>query len=178
MSIVISVIEKNKKFYIASDKRGERVGMVKDNYKKIYQLSKELYFGMTGIYEAGLSFFNYIKIFDTKDIDSLIDNINYSFDNFFKNDRPEELAVTIGGKDNSGGFFIWLKNIQGGTKFIKGSGNIEYAVSSNDKIEIFSGYFKKQIELRMSVRNAIIETIAYASRIDSGISKAYELRDL
>jgi hypothetical protein len=178
MSIVISVIEKNKKFYIASDKRGKRVDIIKDNYKKIYQLSKELYFGMTGIYEAGLSFFEHIKNFDTKNIDSLIENIDYSFDNFFKNDKPEKLAIMIGGKDNSGGFFIWLKNIQGETKFIKGSGNIEYAVISNDKIEIFSKYFKEQIELRMSVRNAIIETIAYASRIDSSISKTYELRNL
>ncbi len=84
----------------------------------------------------------------------------------------------IAGRDNNGDFFVWQKNIQGETKFIKGSEKIEFAISSNDKIEIFGEYFKKQITSGLSVRDAIIRTIEHASKIDSSISKEYELYEI
>ena len=178
MSIVISVIEENKKLYIASDKRGKRRNGVSDDYQKIYQLAEDLYFGMTGIYEAGLHVWNYIKEYDVSDRHRLIKKINVCFDSCFKKDKPEKLAIMIAGRDNNGDFFVWQKNIQGETKFIKGSENIELAISSNDKIEIFGEYFKKQKTSGLSVRDTIIRTIEHASKIDSSISKEYELYEI
>jgi len=84
MSIVISVIEGNKKLYIASDKRGKRRNGVSDDYQKIYQLTEDLYFGMTGIYEAGLYVWNHIKEYDASDKHRLIGNIFLSGKKIFK----------------------------------------------------------------------------------------------
>ena len=178
MSIVISVIEENKKLYIASDKRGKRRNGISDDYQKIYQLAEDLYFGMTGIYEAGVYVWNHIKEYDVSDKYRLIENINIFFASCFKMDKPERLAIMIAGRDNNGDFFVWQKNIQGETKFIKGSEKIEFAISSNDKIEIFGEYFKKKIISGLSVRDAIIRTIEHASKIDSSISKEYELFEI
>ncbi len=178
MSIVISVIERNEHFYIASDKRGIKKGIVRDNYQKIYQLSPGLYFGMTGIYEAGLDFFNCIKEHDFNDRHNSIDNINNLFDSFFRRKKPEKLAIMIAGRDNSGNFFIWQETIQGQTEHIKGSDKIELAISTNDKGEIYREYFTEQIILRINVKDAIIKTIKYASQIDSSISKEYELYEI
>jgi len=179
MSIVISVIEKNEKLYIASDKRGTRRGIREDRYQKIYQLSKNLYFGMTGIYEAGLKVLDYIKTCcDVNNIDNLIKKINNFLDSFFREDKPEELAIIVAGRYDSRNFFIWTRNIQGETKFIKGSNNIEFSVSSNKNIKCFSRHLKEQIILRKDIKGAIIETIEYASKIDSSISKEYELYEI
>ena len=178
MSIVISVIEENKKLYIASDKRGKRINGMSDDYQKIYQLAEDLYFGMTGIYEAGVYVWNHIREYDVSDKYRLIENINIFFASCSKMYKPERLTIMIAGRDNDGDFFVWQKNIQGEKKFIKGSEKIEFAISSNDKIEIFVEYFKKKIKSGLSVRDAIIRTIEYASKIDSSISKEYDLFEI
>jgi len=182
MSIVISVIEKNEKLYIASDKRGKRRGIIDNSYQKIYQLSKNLYFGMTGIYEAGLMVLDYIKTCDVNNIDNLIEKTNNFFNSSFRTDKPEKLAIIVAGRYNSGNFFIWSKTVQGETKFIKGSNNIEFTVSSNKNIKYFSRCLEEQIEKKIrlgtGIKDAIIETIEYASKIDSSISKEYELYEI
>ena len=178
MSIVISVIESNRKFYIASDKRGERGGIKSDSYKKICQLDKDLYFGMTGIYEAGLVVLNHIRSCNLNDINSLTEKISEFFASFSGRNKPEKLTIMVAGRDNTGNFFIWQRNIQGETKLMNGSENIEYALSSNDKIEILAKYFEKQIISGSEVKDAIAKTIQYASDIDSSISKEYELYEI
>jgi len=133
MSIVISVIEKNRKLYIASDKRGIKKGVARDGYQKIHRLSEDLYFGMTGIYEAGLEFFNFIKKYATNDKYRLINNINKSFDSFFEvGAKQEKLAIVIAGRDNNGDFFIWQRNIQGKDSLLEGSTKkIDFAISAS-----------------------------------------------
>lgn len=180
MSIVISVIEKNRKLYIASDKRGIKKGVARDDYQKIHRLSEDLYFGMTGIYEAGLEFFNFIKEYATNDKYRLISNISKSFDSFFRTDKPEKLAIIVAGRCDSRNFFIWTKNIQGETEFIKGSTEkFGIVVSANDKIEIFRRQLLEElIRSELNVKDAIIKTIEYASEIDSTISKEHDLYEI
>jgi len=43
---------------------------------------------------------------------------------------------------------------------------------------IFRKYFKKLIRSGLNVKDAIIKTIEYASKIDSSISKEYELYEI
>jgi len=61
MSIVICAIYKNQNFFIASDRRAIRNGVIDDNYPKIFNIRSGLYFGMTGIAEDGLKVFAQIK---------------------------------------------------------------------------------------------------------------------
>lgn len=178
MSIVIAVIEKNEKLYMASDKRGERKGVVKDEYQKIYQLDKELYFGMTGILEAGLEILDFIRKNDLSDRYNLIKKVDAFFDFYFRRSRPNKLAVMLAGKDNDGNFFIWQKNIGGEVRLTKSSGIIDFAISSNDKVAIFGNYFRSKVAFAPNVRDAIIKTIEYASEMDPSISKEYELYEI
>jgi len=178
MSIIISVIERDKKLYIASDKRGTRKGKVRDDYQKIFQLDEGLYFGMVGIAEAGLGILSFIRENYAGDRYSLIEKVDAFFESCFRTAKPEKLAIVLAGKGSDGDFFIWQKNIQGEVKMTKSLGMIDFAINSNDKGAIFVKYFQSKIVFAPNVKNAIIETIEYASTIDPSISKEYELYEI
>lgn len=100
MSIVISVIEKNEKVYIASDKRAIKNGQINDNYQKIY-------FVMTGIEEDWLFQLAHIKLYKKKESSKLIkicDNLSLK--------KFEKLAISMVGINENKNCFIWQKNNQ------------------------------------------------------------------
>lgn len=175
MSIVISVIEKNRKFYIASDKRGERNGVRNDHYKKIYLLSPKCYFGMTGIYECGLEIFSILNKCSDKRIENLKQLVSDIFNSYTQESRPEKMTITLAGKNDDGCFFIWQRNIQGEGNCINGSENIECAVSAGDRIKEFTKFLEDTIKSGQNTKDSIIATIKYASQIDPSISEEYDL---
>ena len=180
MSIVISVIDKNKKFYIASDKRGKRNGVINDNYKKIYPLSKNCYFGMTGTYEAGLDILNLIKKIEWNDRIDLIKGSLLCFDSYCIDKKLQKMTMVIAGKDEEG-FFILQRNINGGkmdVKISEGSKNIEYALNASDSIDELKKHLEDKIISGQAIRDSIIETIKYASTIDDSISEKYDLYEI
>jgi len=152
--------------------------VVKDNYQKIYPLAEDLYFAMTGVYEAGLEVLKAIKGYDVNDRDSFVENVGNFFDFFFRANKPEKLTILIAGRNNNRNFFIWQRNIKGDTNVVNGSKNIEYAISSNDKMKDFGEYLENQIKLGLNCKDAMIKTIEYASKINSSISKEYELHEI
>ncbi|WP_025161851.1 hypothetical protein [Paraclostridium bifermentans] len=170
MSIVICVIDKNDKLYLASDKRAVRNGVVDDDYKKIYKIKNNVYFGMTGIAEEGLKVLSNIEKFKYKSVYEIIENVSSIIDISDIN-----LTVMISGKDESGDLFCWQKNNSGETSLIKGnSEEIKFAISSNDDISIFSEKLQMEI-IDSGINQGIINTIEYASSINSYISRNYDL---
>jgi len=51
MSIVICAVPFCTKLYLASDKRAIRNGKVDDNFQKIFELRKDVYYSITGTAE-------------------------------------------------------------------------------------------------------------------------------
>jgi 20S proteasome alpha/beta subunit len=171
MSIVICVVENDKTFYLASDKRAIKNGIINDNYKKIYELKTHIYFAMTGIAEVGLSFLEVIK----NNIDQPIKEFLKEVDSKFPTGRTK-LTVTIAGLDENNIFFIWQKNNSGMITNAKiGPNIISYSISSNDNMELFDNYFRDCVNSVRSVQYCIADTIKYASEIDNSISSGYDL---
>lgn len=171
MSIIICVVEKNKTFYIASDKRAIKNGIINDDYKKIYELKKRLYFAMTGIAEIGLVVLDKIK-----------NKVNYPIKDFINMVEREipinatKLTITIAGLDENNRYFIWQKNNLGEiTNADIGSDKIAYSISGNDEIGLFRSYFEKCVISGKPIQYCIANTINYASSIDNSISSKYEL---
>lgn len=174
MSIVISVIEKNEKVYIASDKRAIKNGQINDNYQKIYKINEKVYFGMTGIAEDGLFQLAHIKLYKKKESSELIkicDNLSLK--------QFEKLAISLVGINENKNCFIWQKNNQDLKTFEIGKEEtINYSINSNDNIDLYSDFFKTQLLKGNSVIKSIGETIIFASENDSSISRKYEIIEL
>jgi len=177
MSIVITVIDKNKKLYIASDKRGKRGGLVSDNYCKIYKIKDNIYFGMTGAYEVGLDILDLIKKIEWNSRLELIRESNFCFDSCCIVAKPEKMTMVIAGKDEEG-FFILQRTIEGDIKIINGSDNIELAINSTNRISDFKKYLNGKIISSEGIKDHIIKTIEYASTIDNDISKDFDLYEI
>lgn len=64
------------------------------------------------------------------------------------------------------------------SKFLEDSNKIEFAISANDKIEIFGERLEELIQTGLNAKDATIKIIEYASGIDSSISKKYELYEI
>lgn len=169
MSIVISTIYNKREFYIASDRRAKRSGRVCDDYKKIFNIRPRLFFGMTGIAEAGLVVLEEIKQFSNRTVSDLISET----DKLVKL-GPIMLTVMLAGEYDSGDFFIWQKNNQGKVTITKGDDNkVVYSISSTNRMSEIEQYFRIRISLGVHPEQAIPETIKFASTIDPAISQAY-----
>ncbi len=175
MSIVVIAIDKNKKLYIASDKEERKCsGFITDDYRKIYQIKDNIYFGMTGVYEVGLDILDLIKKIEWGNRLELIKKVNSCFDSCCIVAKPEKMTMVIAGKDEEG-FFILQRNIQGEIKIVNGSDNIELAINSTSGISDFQKYLEGKIISGEGIKDSIIKTIEYASTIDVSISKDFIL---
>jgi len=171
MSIIICVVEKDKTFYLASDKRAIKNGIIKDNYKKIYELKRHVYFSMTGIAEVGLGVLAKIQ-----------DKINLPIKDFLIEVDNEvivnnkTLTVMISGIDENNKLFIWQKNNSGDIRIVDlGPDLISYSISSNDNSDLFEEHLRKCIISGRQIQYCIADTINYASSIDYTISSGYDL---
>jgi hypothetical protein len=172
MSIVITIVDQNKDFYIASDKRAKKNNRVDDNFKKIYKLSDNIFFGMTGIAEYGLVLFEIIKDRVNLPIKEFLAEVDKAFPII-----PHMLTVVITGLDENKNYFIWAKNNVGEIDQPEIlSENVTYTINSNDNHELFSKYFVKSLsDYHLCIQYSIADTIKYASSIDDSISPSYEL---
>ncbi|MGJ0366405.1 hypothetical protein [Aliarcobacter cryaerophilus] len=159
MSIVISVIDKNDSLFIASDKRAIKNGIINDNFKKIFEIKDNIYFGMTGIAEDGFIYLAHIKIHKKKVCSQFISICDKLFPILV-----EKLATLIVG-------------INEGEKIMQvgDTNNILYSISSNANIPEYSEFFKQKLLNGFSIIDSIKSTIEYASQIDASISKEYEI---
>ena len=101
MSIVICVVDKNSRFYMASDLRAIRDGIIYDDYQKVFELKPRVYFGMTGIAEAGHAVLDKLRPLTKLSVDEIIKKtdeiIQYS---------STILTVMLAGQNEQGDFFI------------------------------------------------------------------------
>ena len=171
MSIVISVIDKNDSLLIASDKRAIKNGIINDNFKKIFEIKDNLYFGMTGIAEDGFIYLAHIKIHKKKVCSQFISICDKLFPILV-----EKLTTLIVGINEENNYFIWSKNNEGEKIMQVGdTNNILYSISSNANIPEYSEFFKQKLLNGSSIIDSIESTIEYASQIDASISKEYEI---
>ena len=171
MSIIISAVEFNKTFYIASDRRAIRRDVVSDDYQKIYTIRPSIFFAMTGIAEVGLEFLQHIRKHAGHSVGDLLVEANRIF-------TPTSVTCTnmIAGQNEYHEFFIWQKNNRGETNIADiGNNNIAFSIGANDNIPGFAAHFEGLILSGIPVRDAIVRTIAYASRMDPSISQVYDI---
>lgn len=169
MSIVICAVEYNRKFYIASDRRAIKGGVVNDDYQKIYEIRPHVYFAMTGIAEAGLRLLEHIRQRAKLPISAMIKAVDKAF-----KPNPFTLTIMIAGQDETKNYFIWQKNNKGEkTEASATDEDIAYSIGANDNIHQFEVYFAKQVKSGYGIEQAIVNTINYASTIDPTISKAH-----
>lgn len=171
MSIIICAIYKNQEFYIASDLRAIRNGVVYDNYIKIFEIRPRLYFGMTGIAEEGLAVLDQIKQLTNIPSAELVSVIDVIF-----SPKPFNLTIMLAGQNEAGDFFIWQKNNYGETTCVKGNhNNIGYAISTTDRKNEIAQFFETYIEANMPLDLSINKTIDFASTIEPTISPTYKI---
>jgi len=171
MSIIISAVECNKIFYIASDKRAIKSGVVSDDYQKIYEIRPCVFFAMTGVAEAGLHFLEEIRMLENAPLADIIAAIDVAFTPI-----STKLTIMIAGQNESNEFFIWQKNNMGEKKICDISdNNIGFSIASSNNIQQFASHFETLVHSGARVEEAIIKTIGYASRIDPSISQVYDM---
>ena len=169
MSIVICVIDRKYKIYLASDKRAIKNGIIDDNYQKIYKIRENLYFGMTGIAELGIQILDIIKEFKDLNASTIIKKSSEAIE-----ESQDKLTIMICGKLESGELFCWQKNNSGEEQLIKENNDINFSISSNENINIHSKSLEYQIT-NYGIKKGILNTIEYASTIDDTISKEYDM---
>ena len=171
MSIVICAIDKNRRFYIASDLRAICAGVVSDDYQKVFELKPRVYFGMTGIAEAGLYVLKYLRTF----VDLSTEDLTAKANDIIK-PSSTKLAVMLAGQNEEDNFFIWQKNNDGVTTVADVSDSaIAYSISATNKIGEFDAHFCNLVGNKMSLEKAISNTIIFASTIDQTISPTYKM---
>lgn len=171
MSIIISAVEFNKFFYIASDKRATKRSVVSDYYQKIYKIRPRVFYAMTGIAEAGLHFLEQIRKLENPPLADIIAATDDAF-----TPSSATLTIMIAGQNESNEFFIWQKNNMGDKKICDISdNNIAFSIGANNNIQQFASHFETLILGGVRVEEAIIRTIAYASRVDPSISQIYDM---
>ena len=171
MSIIISAVQFNKIFYIASDKRAIRRSVVFDNYQKIYEIRPRIFYAMTGIAEEGLHLLDQIRRLENFPVTDLIAKADEAF-------TPSSVTLTIiiAGQNESNEFFIWQKNNRGSERRADiRDNNIAFSISANNNLQQFTSHFEKLIHSGVRVEGAIVKTIAYASGIDPSISQVYDM---
>ena len=172
MSIVICAVPFCTKLYLASDKRAIRNGKVDDNFQKIFELRKDVYYSITGTAEPGIWYFDKLKQHSELSIDELI---NWCDKDFETHPFPT-LTIMISGKDEEGNFFIWQKNNAGEVKKADISSDvIAFSISANKNMPIFNQFFTQQLVSGNEVENVIANTINMASTIDDTISASYNM---
>ena len=184
MSIIISAVEFNKIFYIASDKRAIKSGVVSDDYQKIYEIRPGVFYAMTGIAEVGLHFLEQIRklenapladVIAATDGESARQAVERVEDGAFTRSSVT-LTIMIAGQNESNEFFIWQKNNMGEKKISDISNdNIAFSIGANKNIQQFASHFETLVRGGVRVEEAIVETIAYASRVDPSISQVYDI---
>lgn len=166
MSIVIAGIEHNRRLCICADRRANQNGKVTDEYQKLFKLSPNLFFGMTGVAEEGFSVLR--QMFD-KPFPSPTELIQFVDQTFTP--RPNQLTITLAGKWNSGKYFLWVKNNQGHVENKMPIPNgLVYSISSAGDERIVS-FFENTYMSKNDLTRAMVDTIAFASSIDESISK-------
>ena len=171
MSIIISAVEFNKIFYIASDKRAIKSGVVSDDYQKIYEIRPGVFYAMTGIAEVGLHFLEQIRKLENAPLADVIAATDGAFTR-----SSVTLTIMIAGQNESNEFFIWQKNNMGEKKISDISNdNIAFSIGANKNIQQFASHFETLVRGGVRVEEAIVETIAYASRVDPSISQVYDI---
>ena len=171
MSIVICVVNRNREFCIAADKRAKKDGVINDNYQKLFKLKKDVYFGMTGIAEEGHKILNKLMYCTHLSPTGLIKFTDLSF-------QPNNkiLTIMIAGKNEKGDFFIWQKNNKNEIVIADVSvENIAFSLSTNDNSELFNDYLSSELKTGKLIEEAIINTIKFASERDASISKNFDI---
>jgi hypothetical protein len=172
MSIVICAVPYCTKLYLASDKRAIRNGKVSDDFKKTYNLRKDVYYSITGTAEPGIWYFDRLKKRPELPINDLISWCDKDFD---IHSFPT-LTIMISGKDENGNFFIWQKNDSGEVTNADISTNVvAFSISSTKNMPLFNQYFTQQLVNRNSIENTIANTINMASTIDETISSSFDM---
>ena len=154
--------------------------MVSDNYRKIYPIKENLYFGITGIYEKGLDILNLIKRIKWDSRIELVKKSLSCFDNYCICRKLQKMTMVIAGKDEEG-LFILQRNILGDeldVNFIEGSEGIKFAFNGPDNTKDLEKYLKDKIISGQTVKNSIIETIGYASTVNNSISREYDFYEI
>ena len=174
MSIIICLVERNKRLYIASDKRAIRNGILDDNFQKVFRIKENLFFAMTGIAEVGLQYLDLLRRNITLSIDELISLLNTTLV-----PTPTVLTIMLCGQKEDGNFFIWQKNNSGViTEGDIGTSNFAFSIGSNQNINTYNNYLEQQLISGVSIEQSIIKTIQFASDIDSTISRKYDFYKL
>lgn len=171
MSIVICIVKQNKEFYLASDHRAVRNGIVEDNYQKVYGIKENVYFGMTGIAEEGHKILNELKNYSgnsSRDLILYADSIIHP--------SAIRLTVMLSGADENGDFFIWQKNHKGEvTNATINDSSIAFSISSNQYINVYNKYLGALLSSGIEIEKAIELTIEIASKMDNTISPTFNL---
>jgi len=156
---------------MAADKRAIQNGIINDKYQKLFVLKKGIFFGMTGIAEAGHEILDIIMNNTHLSATELIKLTDSTF-------QPNKITLTImiAGKNEEGDFFIWQKNHEGDIRIADISvDTIAFSLSTNDNSELFNNHLKKELEAGKMIKEAILNTIKFASERDSSISKEFDM---
>jgi 20S proteasome alpha/beta subunit len=171
MSIVICAVDKNRKFYIASDLRAIQNGVIRDDYEKVCELRPHVYYGMTGIAEAGLELLEKVREYVDLPVADLISKVDERF-----RPSPTMLTIMLAGQDEDGNYFIWQKNNEGEIRQAAvNDRGIAYSIAAHERIGEFMEHFEHLVRSGMSLEKAVAKTMAFASEIDKTISPKYRM---
>jgi len=172
VSIVVCVVNCNRTFYIASDRRAVTGGVVRDDFKKIVELRPRVYFAMTGLAEMGLVIRDQLERLRNSTVTELLSTADTVFQ-----PGPIRMIIMIAGQREEGGFFIWQKNNRGQVLAPDiTETHIVYSFACRSELsQRFETHFKCQLETGERIANAIADTIRYASTVDESISREHDL---
>jgi 20S proteasome alpha/beta subunit len=177
LSIVICVIDRAEKLYLAADKRESEgnSGKFNDNFQKIVKINEYLYLGMTGfVSEANrvseaLKQKNSSSTYTVKELVAYADSLIY----------PSEkmLTITLAGADDEGIPFVWQKNNDGNISIPEVRAElVTTAVATNENIDRANNYLTRRLtENRLDVEKSIDETIRYVADADKSVSPTYDI---
>lgn len=172
MSIVFGVLTHDNNLLLAADRRGIRNGIVDDNYQKIFKLRENLFFGMTGIAEYGLTIKEQLSEVLEKPLNEILEFANsiYPINNLSS-------TIMLCGKKPNNIAFIWSKNTRGEISYVETSfGNVQITINAARNLDLINSKFEDELlKSMLNYELAIKNTIEYASIHDSSISSHFEM---
>ena len=171
MSVVICVIDRAQDLYLAADRRAVQFGVKRDDYSKIYEIRPKLYVGITGLAELGDVVVQDAKKQSELSVSELIEHLDSRVQ-----PSPTRLTVTLAGRDDQGGLFVWQKTNEG--KTLKPEVRPEEVVTSTastGKNGAIHAKLISELRKREGIEKAIRKTVEYASTIEHSISPSFEL---